>query len=127
MWLKTEVLNIINELLFFANTPNYIIEGLRKNNIFNILKFSHNDEIEIINEINIYKDKLHIDNNAYAYVFILIVYLETSFNKPFIKDFDYSVFPYLKEVILIINSSSKEIIQSIVISNKQPQIIVFNN
>jgi hypothetical protein len=126
MWFTEEVLKDINELLFFANTPNYIVSGLRKKNILNILKISHNDKDDLINEINKHLKNINTNIYIYSYVYILVVYLETSFSKPYyIENFGYKSFAFLEDVIKIMNNEPKEIYQVVEIKNESPKVTLY--
>ncbi|MDR2483425.1 MAG: hypothetical protein LBD08_07335 [Treponema sp.] len=124
MWFTEEVLKDINELLFFANTPGYIVDGLRRKNVLNILKLSHNNKDEVINEIKEHIQCISTNVYGFSYVYILVVYLETSFSNPFIDDLDYKYFMFLKDVIKIVNNGSKETYQVVNVQHEPPKVIL---
>jgi hypothetical protein len=126
MWFTEEVLKNINKLLFFANTPNYIVSGLRKENTFNILKIAHNNKDDLVNEINKHLKNIQTNIYVYSYIYILVVYLETTFSKPYyIENLDYKAFTFLEDVIKIINNETKEIYQTVEIKNEPPKVTLY--
>jgi hypothetical protein len=113
MWIKSEIIEEFERYIFFANSPNFLVNGIRKTHILDILKINHNDKESIVTEINENLSRIYDNTKYYAYVYILVVYLETNFAYPYIKNFRYSNFIYLRQVLTNIKNQRKSSVISV--------------
>jgi hypothetical protein len=117
MWIKSEIIEELEKYLFFANSPNFIVNGIRKTHILDILQMNHNDKESVVNEINENLSRIYDETKYYAYVYVLVVYLETKFSCPYINNFRYSNFIYLKKVLINFKNQRKS---SIILLDTKP-------
>lgn len=112
MWLNEHILNDISKVIFFANTPEYILDRIINMNLFSKIQIFHYKINEIENEINNCKNEALSNKINFSYYYFLNMYYVFLFNRIYDSDnIDYNQFPYLKNVLtLLLNSTTTNVI-----------------
>jgi hypothetical protein len=127
MWINDGILEEIAKYIFFSNSPNYIVNGLKRTHILDILKMTPKKKEDVISEINYYLPRISENIRYYAYVYTLVVFLETNFPSPYIDNFRYNNFIHLKQVLTNFRNQCKSSIITIETNPiKRPIIQVVN-